>query len=149
MRKVFIAVLLLSSCTTYSDAGTSVFLKKLSDSKECLQPNNWEITNDLDEFENFSIPNNDYLTIQLLSKNSVKCYEFKYHPEASANINTYWKDGYLYVVEMTGSTINGNWLEKKYIFDQNKRLLKDPQTKLITFHTDDNGNSTKNEIYLE
>ncbi len=97
----------------------------------------------LKEADSFKIDNNNYVTIRLNGKNKVQCYSFKYYPETSSHIKISIKNNTLSILEMVGSTINVNWLEKTYKINQKDKTLSKKQAKLITFSIDEKGKTHK------
>ena len=51
------------------------------------------------------------------------------------------EDHQLTIMEMHGSTLNGNWLESKYHMDLKQQQLKQFSKQYISFYTDENGQS--------
>ena len=98
---------------------------------------------DIKEIDRFKIDNYDYVTIRLNGENKVQCYSFKYYPETSPYINLSIKNNTLSVLEMVGSTINGNWLEKTYKINQKDKTISKKQAKCITFSVDEKGEPHK------
>lgn len=95
------------------------------------------------EVDNFRIDHNGFISIDLVGKNSLKCYSFKYYPETSPNLNLSIKNNKLVILEMVGSTINGNWLEKTYEINLKNNMLLRKKSKLISYSTDESGKSHK------
>ncbi|WP_353167344.1 hypothetical protein [Acinetobacter sp.] len=92
-----------------------------------------------EEVNRFKIDNGDYVTIQLNGKNKTSCYSFKYYPETSSSIDLSIKNNTLSILEMVGSTINGNWLKKTYQINIKNKFLIKKQAKAISFSTDEKG----------
>ena len=98
----------------------------------------------LTEFEQskrFSIPDEDRLIITLYSKQDMPCYTFNFTPELSPFMVLKIEDHQLTIMEMHGSTLNGNWLERKYHMDLKQQQLKQFSKQYISFYTDENGQS--------
>ncbi|MCU4437135.1 hypothetical protein KTH93_16825 [Acinetobacter bereziniae] len=78
-----------------------------------------------------------------MEKKKASCYSFKYYPETSSFIDLSLKNDTLSILEMVGSTINGNWLKKTYQINVKDKLLIKKQAKAISFSIDEKGKIQK------
>lgn len=141
-RNILIStIFILTSCVSHAD--TTISLQKLSNSSECQNIDKLIVSDNVDKFENFSIPNEDYLTIKLSDSRKNACYSFKYFPNISPHLNLSVKNKKLFVTEIAGSTLNGNWIKTLYSIDLKKKKLITLKSEMITFDVDEEGNVLK------
>ena len=137
-------VFTISMLTYYiSHADATISLQKLSNSNECQNINKLIVSDNLEYFENFSIPNQDYLIIKLSDSMRNACYSFKYFPNISPHLNLSISNRKLVVNELTGSTLNGNQIKTIYSINLKQNKLIMLNSKMITFDVDEKGNIVK------
>ncbi|ATZ65095.1 hypothetical protein [Acinetobacter bereziniae] len=146
MKNILIIGLFLLSNTAYALTDNVIklitepsFNKSLCDSISKLKVQ--EISKE--EVDRFKIDNGDYVTIRLNGNKKASCYSFKYYPETSSFIDLSLKNDTLSILEMVGSTINGNWLKKTYQINVKDKLLIKKQAKAISFSIDEKGKIQK------
>lgn len=125
-----------------ASAGESISLEKADSFKASSCETSTFLTAQLldeKEVEKFKIENNQFITITLVGRNSLKCYSFQYYPETSPFINITLKNNSLSILEMVGSALGGHWLEKNYSVDLNNNILNLQHAKMIDFLIDKNG----------
>lgn len=119
---------------------------EFSKSPKCQLLNEISFIDNLTELEKskkFSMPDEDFLTISLLNKAKQPCFTFKYTPKISPYLNLQLSNKEMTIKEIHGSTLSGNWLERKYKIDLKKQklyLLSDFHT---SFSADADGNIMK------
>ena len=114
---------------------------------ECQTTAGMYATDNLTEFEKtklFSMSDEDGLIITLYSKQKTPCFSFSFIPEQSPQMNLEIKRNQLTILEMYGSTLNGNWLKSVYKIDLKRKKLNKISSQFISFSTDENGQSHAN-----
>lgn len=123
-----------------SYAQKELVLNKLTHSnlKICEDLSQLHIKSDVDQFERFSIPDENHLTISLLSKNGKACYSFSYYPELSAYPLLSLKNNRFTIIETVGSTLGGNRLRQEYKVDFKHGMLIQNKCEYSSFSTGEN-----------
>ena len=138
MRNFFV---IICACffVSITYAQKDIVLKKLTHSnlKICENSAQLQIKSDVDQFERFSIPDENYLTISLLSENGKACYSFPYYPELSVYPLLSIKNNRFTIIEMVGSTLGGNGLRKEYKIDFKHGKLIQNKCKYSSFSIDE------------
>lgn len=143
--KRFILILtisMLASCVSHAD--TAISLQKLSNSNECQNLDKLLISDNFKKFEDFSIPNEDYLTIKLSDTKKNNCYSFKYFPSISPHLNLSIKNKKIVISEIVGSTLNGNQIKTSYSINLKQKKIVTLNSEMISFDVDEKGNLIKN-----
>lgn len=143
--KRFILILtisMLASCVSHAD--TAIPLQKLSNSNECQNLDKLLISDNFKKFEDFSIPNEDYLTIKLSDTKKNTCYSFKYFPSISPHLNLSINNKKIVISEIVGSTLNGNQIKTSYSINLKQKKLVTLNSEMISFDVDEKGNIIKN-----
>lgn len=139
---LILTVFILTSCISHAD--TAISLHRLSNSSECQNIDKLVASDNFEKFENFSIPNEDYLTIKLSDSRKNACYYFKYFPNISPHLNLSIKNKKLFVNEIAGSTLSGNQIKTTYSINLKQKKLITLKSEMITFDVDEEGNVLKN-----
>lgn len=143
MKKIILSltISILASCVSHADI--TIPLQRLSNSNECQKIDKLMVSDNFEEFETFSIPDEDYLTIKLSDNRKKACYSFKYFPNISPHLNLSVNNKKLVVNEITGSTLNGNQIKTTYSINLQQKKLITLKSEMINFDVDENGNVIK------
>jgi hypothetical protein len=123
MKKALILLLFLSF-SAYGNENLTLIPTKNSKDTECQRFQTFKWKTNRDDFEQFSLLDNDYLTISLLSKTEKTCFLVKYTPEQSPDIHLTITSKEIKILEMVGTFQSGNWFENSYQINKQAKVLK-------------------------
>lgn len=124
MKKILPFLLILYAVSIYADDDLNLISTKYSSTKSCKNFKHLKATDDLDSIDNFSIPDENYLTISLKNKYNQECYRLKYYPDMTPFIHFRINNHNVKITEMSGTASSGNWFDKTYKLDIKHQKLK-------------------------
>lgn len=147
MKKIGALCCAFFASTSYAESIIQLNQIATINQPECQTTAGMYATDNLTEFEKtkrFSLFDENSLIITLYNKQKTACFSFSFTPEQSPQMNLEIKHNQLTILEMFGSTLNGNWLKSVYKIDLKRKKLSKISSQFILFSTDEDGQSHAN-----
>ena len=116
MKKNLCILTLFFPLLAHADDNIKLILTKYSNTKECKNFRKFKAEDNRNSFKQFSIPDEDYLTVSLFSKNNKKCYSLKYYPDFSPVLHFVFSNKQIKIEEIP-SIATANRFYKLYQMD--------------------------------